>query len=72
MLKRFALNAKIVTELVTHHLASEGESNSVITPFVLYSVFPNFGLLWIIEKNNHHRFEIYLEDTQWIKLFAQN
>ena len=46
-------------------MASEEELNSCITPIVLRSVFRIVGLLWIIEINNHYKFEMDSEDTQW-------
>ena len=47
-----------------YHLSSRKEFNSVITSFVLHSVFQNVGLLWIIDKNKHYSLEIDLEDTK--------
>ena len=50
-----------------YHLEIEQELNSVVTNFVLNSVFQHVGLLWIIENNNHYKFEMNLEDTQWME-----
>ena len=38
---------------VTYSLEREEEFNNVITPFVLYMVFQNVALLWIIDNNKH-------------------
>ena len=57
------IKCKFFDRTVTYHLASEDKLNSVITNFVILSVFQNIGLLWIIENNKHYKFEIYLEDT---------
>ena len=61
------------------HLASEEELNSVITPFVLYSVFRNVGLLCIIENNKHNKFKWVYKTLNLqrkfhdiIQTFAQN
>ena len=59
------IKCKFFDRTVTYHLASEDKLNSVITNFVILSVFQNIGLLWIIENNKHYKFEMDLEDTRW-------
>ena len=49
---------------IAYHLASEEEFISVITHFVIHSVFQHAGLLCIIENNNHYKFEMDLEGNQ--------
>ena len=50
-------------------LASEEELNSFITNFVLHMLFQHVVSSWIIENNNHIKFEMNVEYTQCMYKF---
>ena len=49
---------------MTQQLQIEEELNSVITSFVIHTVFQHVGLFWIIDNNKHLKFEMDAQDSQ--------
>ena len=42
------------------------ELNSVITPFVIHTMFQHIYLLCIIKNNNNLKFEMMIQGNQWM------